>query len=385
MGSSTTGAGNRAAGGSGPTLAQVVPFARQGAVASKDPSGSVEEEWDLYVDVLAEYAWSRDAAGVAGPTIQATINRIDSFVSHFREPPWRISHRMADNYFANEVAWGRSTSRKAMGQIAKFYRFIEVRYSDDLSVRFGITVKSPIDEFNMPIHSGDFVVVRPPSQREIDAYFSAWKKDLSEARKFAIAARDYAMARVTYATGLRAAELCNIRMRDLAWDMGDWGRIFVSEGKGARGSGPRQRWAYMFEDGRAVLAWYVENIRGFFPDDANRPEAPLFPSERSLSAGENFQASRILPPAFRRQLARADKYLPGPVEHLHPHLLRHACATHKYEDGYSIWDVQTILGHRYPTTTVGYVSTAFGDPGKYSIDSANRASSRLGIGNEGIK
>lgn len=364
-------------GANGPALASVVPFGRPTTAMTENAATSIEEEWEFYLDVLAEYCWARDAAGMGGASIQSLTNRIDTFINHFREPPWRITHQMADNYFANEVAWGRSTSRKAMGQIAKFYRFIEVRYSDEVWRRFRVRVTSPIDEFNMPIHSGDFTVVRPPSRAEMMQYFGNWKDDLLEARKFAIAARDYAMARVAYATGLRAAELCNIRMRDLAWEMGDWGRVFVSEGKGSKGSGPRQRWAFMFEEGRAVLEWYIENIRGYFPDQPIRPEATLFPSERSLSEIDELHASRIIPATFRKQLTKADKYLPGPVDHIFPHLLRHACATHMYEDGYSIWEVQTVLGHRYPTTTVGYVATAFEDPGRYAIDSANRASARL--------
>lgn len=365
-------------------LAEVLQFGRPTSVAIDNRQAHLEE-WDLYLDMLAEYSWARDAAGVSGPSIQVLTNRIDAFVQHFREPPWRITHQMADNYFANEVAWGRSTSRKAMGQIAKFYRFIEIRYADEIKKRFDVDVRSPIDEFNMPVHSGDFLIVRPPARQELTQYFGSWKDDLEEARKYAIAARDYAMARVTYATGLRAAELCNVKMRDLAWDMGEWGRVFVSEGKGSKGSGPRQRWAFMFEEGRAILEWYVENVRGHFSDDPARPEAPLFPSERSLSVYGDPQASRIQPAAFRRQLNKADKYLPGPVEHIYPHLLRHACATHMYESGFTIWEVQTVLGHRFPTTTVRYVSTAFSDPGSLAIDSANRASARLNIRNGKIR
>ncbi|MFE1882788.1 hypothetical protein [Streptomyces diastatochromogenes] len=29
---------------------------------------------------------------------------------------------------------------------------------------------------------------------------------------------------------------------------------------------------------------------------------------------------------------------------LFPHLLRHACATHNYESGMPLWDVQVLLG-----------------------------------------
>ncbi|ANP50020.1 integrase [Streptomyces griseochromogenes] len=92
----------------------------------------------------------------------------------------------------------------------------------------------------------------------------------------------------------------------------------------------------MFAEGRELLWWYSEEIRGLFPDDALDPYAPLFPSERLPSAlGADVG---IAPPmhadTFRRALRRASlAHLKGTVTVLFPHLLRHACATHNYESG----------------------------------------------------
>ncbi|WP_275581132.1 site-specific integrase [Mycobacterium riyadhense] len=55
---------------------------------------------------------------------------------------------------------------------------------------------------------------------------------------------------------------------------------------------------------------------------------------------------------------------------LHPHLLRHACATHNYERGMSLWEVQKLLGHDRPTTTVSYLATAHADPETASLAAA---------------
>lgn len=51
------------------------------------------------------------------------------------------------------------------------------------------------------------------------------------------------MAKVAYITGVRAAELCGMRIKDLHWESGQFGRFLV-RGKGARGSGPRLREAF---------------------------------------------------------------------------------------------------------------------------------------------
>lgn len=173
--------------------------------------------------------------------------------------------------------------------------------------------------------------------------------------------------------------MCLVRMGDLHWDSGQWGRFLV-KGKGARGSGPREREAFMFAEGRELLWWYIEEVRGLFPDDALDPYAALFPSER-LPAALGIEVA-VAPPVcadtFRRSLRAASlAHLKGTVTVLFPHLLRHACATHNYESGMPLWDVQVLLGHTWPTTTVGYLASAKADPEQASLESSRRAVRRL--------
>ena len=138
----------------------------------------------------------------------------------------------------------------------------------------------------------------------------------------------------------------------------------------------------MFEEGRALLWWWIEDVRGGFCDDPDDPNVPLFPSERIPQAvpALNIRAPGIAvtPSTFRRALQVAgDRFLTGPVQHLHPHLLRHAAATHNYERGMSLWEVQKLLGHDRPTTTVSYLATVHADPEKASLAAAGRAVQRL--------
>ncbi|WP_209440730.1 tyrosine-type recombinase/integrase [Amycolatopsis thermoflava] len=70
-------------------------------------------------------------------------------------------------------------------------------------------------------------------------------------------------------------------------------------------------------------------------------------------------------------------YLPGPVTELYPHLLHHACATHNYERGMTLWEVQKLLGHEWTTTTVRYLATAQADPEQACREAAGRAAQRL--------
>ncbi|MBB4717736.1 integrase [Streptomyces luteogriseus] len=128
-----------------------------------------------------------------------------------------------------------------------------------------------------------------------------------QARKEAVACRDYVMAKIACLSGVRAAELCAVCMRDVHWESGLWGRFLV-HGKGARGSGPRQREAFLFEQGRELLWWYVEELRGLFRDDPEHPSAPLFPSERlpvAVAALNMPVAPKMVPSTFRRALRAA--------------------------------------------------------------------------------
>lgn len=188
------------------------------------------------------------------------------------------------------------------------------------------------------------------------------------------------MAKIAYISGVRATELCRVRMGDVHWENGQWGRFLV-RGKGARGSGPREREAFLFAEGRQLLWWYVEEIRGEFRDDPLDPHAPLFPSERLPTAVAALNmpiAPAMHSDTFRRALKRASKqHLQGLVNQLFPHLLRHACATHNYEAGMPLWDVQVLLGHEWASTTVGYLATAKGDPERRSLESSRRAVRRL--------
>ena len=52
-------------------------------------------------------------------------------------------------------------------------------------------------------------------------------------------------------------------------------------------------------------------------------------------------------------------------------------ATHNYEAGMSLWEVQKLLDHSWTTTTVRYISTAHADPELASRESSNRAAQRL--------
>ena len=366
--------------GTGPVfergLADVVTLQRRKAAEISDG-----DEESFFLDTIAEYQWARDAAGLAPATLDGLTKPVIEVCQHYGLAPWRLVPRQVDKYFAGAGKRASATVRRKMNQIDGYFAFLEQRYAGEIARRYGVAVESPVDPFNRPRHRGDFGLRVPPSQRATREFFTRWRESLEAARKPAVARRDYVMGKITYLSGVRAAELCGVAIGDLHWESGQWGRFLVS-GKGARGSGPRQREAYMFEEGRTLLWWWIEDVRGGFCDDPDDPNAPLFPSERIPAAVSALNVPApgiaVTPSTFRRALQVAgDRYLTGPVRHLHPHLLRHAAATHNYERGMSLWEVQKLLGHDRPTTTVSYLATAHADPEMACLAAAGRAVQRL--------
>lgn len=310
-----------------PGLADVVTLERRKAAGL-----SAGDEDGRFLDTIAEYQWARDTAGLAPSTLDGLTKPIIEVCRHYGVPPWRLTPRQADKYFAGVGKRARSTVRRKMTVIDSYFAFIEQRYAGQIARNYGLAVESPIDPFNRPRHRGDFGLRVPPSQRATREFFARWRESLTANRKPVIARRDYVMGKLTYLSGVRAAELCAVRIGDVHWESGQWGR-FVVDGKGARGSEPRQREAYLFEEGRALLWWYIEEVRAEFCDNPDNPHGPLFPSERIPSAVSALNVATpgiaVTPSTFRRALKTAGhRFLTGPVTELHPHLLRHACATH---------------------------------------------------------
>jgi integrase len=359
-----------------PGLAEVVTLQRRKAAETSNG-----DEESFYLDTLAEYQWARDVAGLAATTLDGLVKPVIEICEHYGVVAWRLTPRQVDRYFAGPGKRGRSTVRQKINLLDHYFAFLEQRYAGEIARRFGVGVESPIDLFNRPRHRGDFGLRVPPSRRATREFFTRWRDALDQARKPVIARRDYVMGKLTYISGVRAAELCGVRIGDVHWESGQWGRFLVN-GKGARGSGPRQREAYLFQEGRDLLWWYVEEVRGEFCDDPEDPTAPLFPSERIPKAVATLNVDApgiaVTSSTFRRTLkAAGHQFLTGSVTELHPHLLRHACATHNYERGMSLWEVQKLLGHDRPTTTVSYLATAHADPEQASLDAAGRAVQRL--------
>jgi integrase/recombinase XerC len=151
-----------------------------------------------------------------------------------------------------------------------------------------------------------------------------------------VGARDRAVLELLYGSGLRVSELCALDLTsiDLA---GCEVRVM--------GKGRKERVVPL---GRACVAalraWLPERGRLVHPRTQQQDPCALFLGQRGKRLGVR-DAFRIV----RRQGAlgagRAD---------LHPHALRHSCATHMLEGGADMRAIQEMLGHSSLRVTQRY-------------------------------
>lgn len=142
--------------------------------------------------------------------------------------------------------------------------------------------------------------------------------------------RNRALLKLLYVAGVRVAELCGLRWRELQ-ERDDGGQITV------HGKGGKTRVILL----PASIWRELEERRG----EAG-PDVPVFPSRKWGGHLDPSQVLRIVRAAARRAGIAGD---------VSPHWLRHAHASHALDRGAPIHLVQTTLGHASVATTGKYL------------------------------
>ena len=182
----------------------------------------------------------------------------------------------------------------------------------------------------------------PPPPERVVAFFEFLKGRIATARKYGPAARDYALFRMLYHAGLRSEEVVLLDRCDVHFGRGPFGKLHVRFGKGAKGSGPRPRWVPMLDGLDLVLRWYLDDVRGRFPD------APVLLCDES--------GGRMAAATIRNRLRHLMSVEGRPeADWFSPHGMRRACATHNYERGVDLVAIQQLLGHWTVASTMRYV------------------------------
>ncbi len=292
---------------------------------------------DPLAHLLAEYeSWLRVERGLAVNTLAAYRRDLQRYAAFLRR------RAIVDPAAVDE------------GVVAEFVRTLETEVDDDGRRRFkpstiartlaavrsfhrfcleeGLAVVDPAEDVGAPrVPQG---IPKALSEAEVEGLLGAVAGDDPRAR------RDRAILELLYASGARISELVGLVLADV--DLEDsLVRLF--------GKGSKERVVPIGRSARDALTEYVFDGRG------------------SLAAGSRLVApDALFLNARGARLTRQGAWLivrsagerAGLGERLHPHVLRHSCATHMLDHGADIRIVQEMLGHASLSTTQVYTKVS---------------------------
>ncbi len=155
----------------------------------------------------------------------------------------------------------------------------------------------------------------------------------------AVARRDRAMLEVLYAGGIRISELTGLSMGDLLLDDASM-RVF--------GKGSKERVV-------TIGRFAVDALRAWLePEGRDVLMPPKWTSRSDAEAVFLNQRGRRLSRQGAWLVIQGHAERVGLGDIVHPHVLRHSCATHLVEGGADLRSVQELLGHASLSTTQVY-------------------------------
>lgn len=196
----------------------------------------------------------------------------------------------------------------------------------------GELTQSPMDRISVPVDRAD--QVQPFTEDQMRRLLAAAKKTLHPKR-------DEAILLLLLDTGMRASELCELKMRDVDLQNG----YLTVEGKGGK-----QRRLPFSRDTKRALYNYLNEA------DEREQNTAVFLSDRGTAAGEGLTRHGL-----RFLIIRIGKAAGIDGARCSPHTFRHTHAIEFLRAGGNQFTLQQILGHTHLAMTARYVAIAQAD------------------------
>jgi site-specific recombinase XerD len=198
-------------------------------------------------------------------------------------------------------------------------------------IQEGVMDSSPIDSISPP--AGRAEQIQPFDERQINTLMTA-------AQNTTHPKRDLAIVCFLLDSGVRASELCTLKLRDI--DMS-------ARRANVLGKGNKHRAVY-FGKQTAKTLW------NYLREDAREADSPVFQSDRGNGTGEMLTRSGLLQLIERLGIA-------AHVETVRcsPHTFRHTFAVTFLRNGGNVFTLQQLLGHTSLSMTNRYVAVSQGD------------------------
>jgi site-specific recombinase XerD len=242
-------------------------------------------------------------------TIRCYLRCVADFAQHFHTPPDRLGPehvRAYQHYLAHDLQVSWSSFNQTVCALRFFYH-------------------TTLGHTSMLDH-----IPYPRRQRKLPTILS--HADVAAILMAPRNLKHRAILTTLYATGLRLSELCALRLTDL-----DSQRMVI---RIQQAKGHQDRFVMLSPKLLVLLRHYWK---------AYRPPQWLFPGRPS---------TQPIHPASVYEICRQAGKVAHVSVRLHPHLLRHAFATHLLEAGVDLRRIQLLLGHRSLHSTGIYLHMA---------------------------
>lgn len=216
----------------------------------------------------------------------------------------------------HELKRSPTTISRNLASVRCFYKFLIFRGLVENNPAKGIKLEKTVKKLPQVL-----------SGEEIELLLA--QPDITEPK----GCRDKAMLELLYATGIRASELINLNIKDLNLRSGV---LYCRGSKGVR-SIP------VYPSAVVAVSDYIYRMRGLItgPDSGNA----LF---------VNLNGVRLTRQGFWK-IVKGYATEAGITKEITPHTLRHSFALHLLENGASVKDIQTMMGHADISSTQVYV------------------------------
>ncbi|MDH5673520.1 MAG: tyrosine recombinase XerC [Myxococcales bacterium] len=227
-----------------------------------------------------------------------------------------------------------ATTARKIAALRAFFRYLERRgeLRKNPAARLRIPkVARPLPKF-LDVDTAAELVESPP---EVTAPASAAQNErAAQARRQVL--RDCALLELLYGSGLRVSELVGLDLLDLDLDE----RMMR-----VRGKGDKERVVPIGEPSARALGAYLA-VRAHFRSGrgGSCDGAALFVGRNGRRLSSR-QVQHLVRRYGSHGVGRSD---------LHPHALRHSCATHLLDAGADLRAIQELLGHEHLSTTQRY-------------------------------
>lgn len=290
-------------------------------------------------------------------TANLAMGAIRQFAAWVQTPPWHwtpdefaafITHRVK----SDDIGLGRQSTFVTYLRMFQTYVFESRGLMNEIYRKFGVHFQRFITEENsIPIRRKSYErkksinVLTPEQSEKLIAQFDIEIRDAKMYGKKSLRPmqRNKAMTTLMLSSGVRVAELVNLRLSDFQGDAGrpEFGNYALLTV--VRGKGRKSRVVRMFNPQiKAFMDWYIDHIRPTFLKSTTKDTGLLFLSER----GDKLCTEQV-----RRVIDRMAKAA-GLGFKLTPHMVRHSYAT-QMKASIGAESLQKQLGHTHLSTTLG--------------------------------